>query len=102
MTKTSQHEKATPFPFPNDRHPQGVAPSHLSHLPYEVAVAAKVLSDEIFDAKSDDAAEILAAAFLMAERERCGKYATDQAEREPYGHCKATAYLIADNIMGAK
>lgn len=38
----------------------------------------------------------------MTERDRCAKYATDQAEREPYGHCKATAYLIADNITGAK
>lgn len=37
---------------------------------------------------------------ILAERERCCKYATDQAEREPYGHCKATAYIIADNILG--
>lgn len=37
---------------------------------------------------------------ILSERERCAKVATDQAEREPYGHCKATCFIIADNIMG--
>lgn len=58
---SSQHEKTTPFPFPSAKYPQGVPPSYLADFPYETAVAAKVLADAIFDAKSDDAAELLAA-----------------------------------------
>lgn len=92
------YEKTTPFPFPSERFPQGIAPSYLADLTYETAVAAKVLADAILEAKSDDTAEILAARAILAAEQRGA-----EREREP---CEQVAdelyraWYSSGNFMG--
>lgn len=77
------YEKTTPFPFPSERFPQGIAPSYLADLTYETAVAAKVLADAILEAKSDDTAEIEAQWFKLTGDARFGRCATEHCGGQP-------------------